>query len=176
VQLSFGETQTAIALTFIGIALALVSVFLLVALRSRSEVEFERVREAGYRLRAPWLGVLIVLLGGAVAVSLFLLPYSAGVNANAEVKVQGGQFYWSMTPAQVEAGSKVRFAVTSVDVNHGFGIYSPDGELLGNVQAMPGFTNQMVLTLDQPGTYLVSCLEFCGVDHHKMTREFEVTR
>ena len=40
---------------------------------------------------------------------------------------------------------------------------------------MPGFHNHLELTLDEPGTYLVSCLELCGVDHHKMSREFEVT-
>ena len=47
--------------------------------------------------------------------------------------------------------------------------------VLGNVQAMPGYTNDLRLTLDEPGTYLISCLEFCGRDHHRMFREFEVT-
>ena len=44
------------------------------------------------------------------------------------MNVSGGQFYWSISPRQVPAGTKVRFDVTSVDVNHGFGIYDPDGQ------------------------------------------------
>jgi cytochrome c oxidase subunit 2 len=65
--------------------------------------------------------------------------------------------------------------VTSADVNHGFGLYDPDGELLGSVQAMPGYTNHLDLRLDKPGQYLVACLEFCGLGHHEMASQFEVT-
>jgi cytochrome c oxidase subunit II len=60
-------------------------------------------------------------------------------------------------------------------VNHGFGIYAPDGELLGSVQAIPGFHNRLDLTLDEPGSYFVGCLEFCGVGHHRMNRRLRVT-
>ncbi|MFN8163945.1 MAG: hypothetical protein U0R26_08985 [Solirubrobacterales bacterium] len=126
-------------------------------------------------MRRLWLAFLVVLLGGVVGWSLFLLPYSAGKGAKATVKVSGGQFYWSLSPLTVPAGSDVTFDVTSVDVNHGFGVYDPDGHLLGSVQAMPGYHNQLELDLSQPGTYLISCLEFCGFKHTDMTREFKVS-
>lgn len=164
-----------VAAAFAGVVLVLAGVFTVVALRSRTDVPLERVREVAYGLRRWWLGLLVVLLGGVLGVSFFLLPYSSDAQASLDVSVSAGQFFWSMSPPSVPAGSRVRFEVTSVDVNHGFGIYDPQGHLLGNVQAMPGYTNDMELQLDDPGTYLISCLEFCGIGHHEMTAEFEVS-
>lgn len=175
---SFGEFQTVVVLVFAGIVLALALFFAFAARQAGRQIEFERVRNAAYLARPVWLAFLALLLTGVVSVSLFFLPYSGGTNgaeASASVKVIGGQFYWSMTPERVQAGTDVVFEVTSADVNHGFGVYDPDGELLGSVQAMPGYTNEMELSLDKPGSYLVSCLEFCGAKHHEMAREFEVT-
>ncbi|MGH8337220.1 MAG: cytochrome oxidase, partial [Gammaproteobacteria bacterium] len=74
----------------------------------------------------------------------------------------------------VQADSPVEFRVTSSDVNHGFAIYAPDGRIVTQVQAMPGFTNKLVYTFTQPGTYRVMCLEYCGVAHAVMTSEITV--
>jgi cytochrome c oxidase subunit 2 len=172
---SFGEPQIGVAIAFAVIVLTLVALFVLVALQSRKDVPLERVRAVAYRIRPVWLALLVVLLSGVVISSMFFLPYSRGADVGAEIKVVGGQFYWSMSPAEVPAGTKVDFAVTSADVNHGFGIYDPDGELLGSVQAMPGYTNHLDLRLDKPGSYLIACLEFCGLGHHEMAGRFEVT-
>jgi cytochrome c oxidase subunit II len=173
-RLSFDGFQTLVLIIFAVIALALAAVFVLVALQGRREVEFETVRRIAYRMRPAWLAFLVLALFGLVAVSLFFTPYSGRADATASVNVSGGQFYWSLSPPQVRVGSRVRFDVTSVDVNHGFGIYDPDGHLLGSVQAMPGYHNHLDVTLDQPGNYLISCLEFCGAKHHEMSRELEV--
>lgn len=172
---SFGEFQTVVALLFAGIAFALALFFAFAARQAGREIPFERVRDAAYRARPAWLAFLALGFTGVLCASLFFLPYSGQAEASASVKVIGGQFYWSMTPETVPAGSEISFEVTSADVNHGFGLYDPHGKLLGSVQAMPGYTNEMVLELDEPGSYLVSCLEFCGVKHHEMMREFEVT-
>jgi heme/copper-type cytochrome/quinol oxidase subunit 2 len=40
---------------------------------------------------------------------------------------------------------------------------------------MPDYENVMSLRLDKPGTYVFGCLEYCGLRHHMMLREFEVT-
>lgn len=173
-ELSYGEPQQVIAIAFVGIALLLAGVFFVVALRSRGELPFERVRAVGYRIRRPWLIAISTLLVAGIVVSLSLLPYPSSAQTRAQVAVTGGQFYWSMAPPVVPAGDTVRFDVTSADVNHGFGVYSPSGELVGQVQAMPGYTNHLEIELDETGTYLVSCLEYCGIKHHEMTREFEV--
>lgn len=174
-RLSFGEPQTAAAIVFAVIAALLAATFAIVARQSRGDVPLEQVRHAAYAIRRVWLAFLVVLLGSAVGVSLFFLPYSSGAKPTMTVHVTGGQFYWSMSAEVFSAGTTVDFDITSVDVNHGFGVYDPAGHLIGSVQAMPGYHNQLELTLDDPGTYLVSCLEFCGLDHHKMSREFEVT-
>ena len=172
---SFGEPQTAIAIVFAVIAVLLAATFAIVARQSRGDVPFERVRDTAYAVRRFWLAFLVASLGVAVGVSLFFLPYSSDARPTMTVQVTGGQFYWSMSADKFVAGTTVDFDVTSVDVNHGFGVYDPAGHLIGSTQAMPGYHNQLLLTLDKPGTYVVSCLELCGLDHHKMSREFNVT-
>jgi cytochrome c oxidase subunit 2 len=172
---SFGEPQAAIAIVFAVLAVLLAATFAIVARQSRREVPLERVRGSAYAIRRFWLAFLVLLLGAAVGVSLFFLPYSSGAKPTTTAQVTGGQFYWSMSPDRFHAGTTVDFDVTSADVNHGFGVYDPDGHMIGSVQAMPGFHNHLELTLDDPGTYFVSCLELCGIDHHKMSREFKVT-
>ncbi|HCG30239.1 MAG TPA: cytochrome c oxidase subunit II, partial [Chloroflexi bacterium] len=58
--------------------------------------------------------------------------------------------------------------LTTVDVNHNFAIYSPDGVLLTQAQVMPGYTNKLIFEFDKPGTYTVRCLEYCGIWHQIM--------
>ncbi|MBK5111250.1 MAG: cytochrome c oxidase subunit II [Thermoleophilia bacterium] len=174
-ELEFGGFQIVVLIAFLVVAVALVAIFTVVALQARRNVEFELVTETGYRLRRYWLAFLALLLTTGVVVSLFFLPYPSSADSAATVRVSGGLFYWSMSPQTVPAGSEINFDVTSADVNHGFGIYDPDGVLIGSVQAMPGYHNELDLTLDKAGTYMIACLEFCGFKHHEMIREFEVT-
>ena len=165
-------------IVFAAIAAALTITFVVVARASRADLPAEQVTKTAYRLRRGWLVFLVVLLGTAVATSLFALPYSSGssgADTKVGVQVTGGQFYWSVSPPSVPAGTTVRFDVTSIDVNHGFGIYNPQGELIGSVQAMPGYHNKLDLTLNDPGRYTFACLEYCGVKHHEMNRDFLVT-
>jgi cytochrome c oxidase subunit II len=76
----------------------------------------------------------------------------------------------------VPVGTHARFDITSVDVNHGFGLYDPDGHLIGSVQAMPGHHNQLDLTLSEAGIYAIRCLEYCGLNHSTMESSFTVSR
>jgi hypothetical protein len=69
----------------------------------------------------------------------------------------------------VAGGMPVEFRVTTLDVNHGFSLYAPDGHLVAQTQAMPGYMNRLRITFDQPGTYTVLCLEFCGMSHSRAT-------
>ena len=172
---SFGNPQTAVIVIFGALSLALAAVFALIAAQTRRDVPFESVQRVGYWIRKRWLAFLLVLLVAVVGGSLFSLPYSSGADDRTVVRVSGGQFFWSISPERLPAGTPVRFDVTSVDVNHGFGIYDPDGRLIGSVQAMPGFHNELDLTLDQPGSYFIGCLEYCGLDHHLMSRRLQVT-
>jgi cytochrome c oxidase subunit 2 len=174
VTLDYGEPQVAIALVFLVIALAIAAVALVVAVDTTREVPLENVQDTGYRFRRLWLGFLVALGVVLVGASFFLLPYASGGDPATTVKVSGGQFFWTLDPAVVQAHTMVRFDVTSVDVNHGFGVYDPQGRMLGSVQAMPGYTNELDLTFDTRGQYRIRCLEYCGLSHHAMQAAFQV--
>jgi cytochrome c oxidase subunit 2 len=176
-SLHFGYPQIAIGVVFALLAFVLAAVFVVIAVQAGSELAFERVHEVGYWLRKRWLALLIVLGVLVVGISLFDLPYaSGGAAGRTVVKVTGGQFYWSLQPGSVPAGTRVRFDVSAVDVNHGFGLYDPHGHLIGSVQAMPGYHNKLDLTVSQAGVYRIRCLEYCGLMHSIMQSSFSVTR
>ena len=174
--LRYGEPQVAIGIVFVILVVLLVGVFAVGARQSATDVPFERVQAVGYWLRGRWLAFLGGLLVVVVGISLSTLPYAHGGTNRTVVMVKGGQFYWSLTPGRVRAGTPVRFDVTSVDVNNGFGIYDPHGHLIGSVQAMPGRHNELDLTFRTPGVYRILCLEYCGLIHHLMQASFTVTR
>lgn len=175
-NLSFGTFQIVVLIAFLFITLCLVGIFVLVATNSRHSVGFGQVTETGYRLRRSWLVFLLLLLSAGLVASLSFMPYGKAAGPTEKVKVTGYQFNWTVSPDSVPAGTIVDFEVTSSDVNHGLGLYDPDGVLIGNVQAMPGFTNVMNVRLDKPGKYVFGCLEYCGLRHHVMIRDFEVTK
>ena len=173
----YGDPQIALGVTFAVIALLLGAAFAVIGVQAGSDVSVARVQRVGYWFRKRWLAFLAGLGVVVVGLSLFALPYPSGAAAGrTDVEVKGGQFFWSFTPRSVAAGTRVRFDVTSVDVNHGFGLYDPHGHLIGSVQAMPGYVNRLDLTLDDPGVYRVRCLEFCGLNHATMEATFTVTR
>ena len=174
-SLHYGDPQIAIGATFAVLALLLAGVFVVVGVQAGSDVGFERVHRVGYWLRKRWLALLLVVGVLVVGISLFDLPYASGSAAGRTVvKVTGGQFFWSLVPDRVPAGTRVRFDVTSVDVNHGFGFYDPHGHLIGSVQAMPGYHNELDLTLSEAGVYRIRCLEYCGLNHATMEGSFTV--
>lgn len=150
----------------------------LVAAFSRQPVE-----EAGtltrrsYRLRDWTFWILLVVVTPVFVYTLTLLPYGADTRAEGVqlVNVTGHMWRWELSRDEIQAGQPVQFRVTSQDVNHGFGIYDEDLTLLTQTQAMPGYTNTLEYTFDEPGTYRVLCLEYCGVAHHAMVAELTVT-
>ncbi len=133
---------------------------------------------AAHRLRR-WLfsGLLCVFLVGSW---LTLRPYPiapqrGSADGNQVVEVSSGQWYWKIDPDTVSVGLPVEFRVTSADVNHGFAVYGPDGRIVTQTQAMPGYTNVLVYTFREPGAYIVQCLEYCGLGHAPMLVPFQVT-
>lgn len=90
----------------------------------------------------------------------------------------------SQPPGEKKAGPKekivlsanelVEFRVASKDVNHGFGIYNDKAELVAQTQAMPGYINKLRWKFNQPGTYNILCIEYCGMFHEIMRTSFTV--
>ena len=175
---------------FAAISTVVVAVFVWVALSTRRPHEPDAA--AVNRLRGWFLGTLIAVLLVALVLTVGRLPYPRHTQpANLIIYAVGMQYSWGLStrpirtqddwqnstyanPIEVPSGSLVEFRVTSFDVNHGFGVFSPSGRLLGEVQAMPGYVNRLRLRFTTPGTYWVFCLELCGMGHHLMRGEFNV--
>ncbi len=90
------------------------------------------------------------------------------------VTAESGQWYWNLSQFELPVGTPIVFELTTVDVNHGFGVYDADFELVTQAQAMPGYTNKLNYVFKKPGLYTIACLEYCGVAHHAMLTEIEV--
>ncbi len=155
------------------------AIWLWVMLHVRQTEPAEEVTKKAYairrRLAIPMIAVLIV----AFFVSVYFFPFSSFRarsigEPQATITVDALQWAWILSDNKVPVGVPVEFVVTSRDVNHGFAIYNPDGRLLTQVQAMPGYTNRLIYQFDKPGTYLVRCLEYCGIGHPGMLVELTV--
>jgi cytochrome c oxidase subunit II len=127
----------------------------------------------GYRSGLFWG---LVVLGVVVAVAT-LRPWPYDVSAADDavtVMATGSQWSWEIAPQEVPVGRPIIFKVTSNDVNHGFGVYDPEGTMVFQTQAMPGYVNQVRYTFTHAGKYRVLCMEYCGLVHHNMIDEIEV--
>lgn len=164
---------------FVSISLIaiLAIVFIYVIANSRRDGNSVEVAASTGRWRGRLLwGVTLVCIP-VVAYSLTGLPYArqAIVNMQSiEVQAIGHQWYWDLSQTKFPAGKQIEFQVTSADVNHGFAIYGPDMKIVTQTQAMPGVTNVLRYTFEQPGIYKILCLEYCGVAHHTMMTELHV--
>lgn len=133
--------------------------------------------------------ILFVILGIFASVTIPQSPYYffADEQPSKVIHVGAGQFYFVMSdqavdPANpageaavvVEVDELVEFRVTSLDVNHGFAIYDPSNVLIAQTQAMPGYVNRLRWKFEEPGVYMVYCLEYCGMAHQVMQTSFTV--
>ena|SRR5437867_3588592 len=174
---------------FVASAVVIIAVFGGVAFTTRRARTVEYAKAA--KLRLLFLVSLAAILVTFLTLTLPHLPYAVDARApDRIVHAVGKQYEWSLTDqpgptletwsrdfspgVTVAAGSQIEFRVTTLDVNHGFSLYSPDGHLVAQTQAMPGYVNRLRVTLDRPGTYTVLCLEFCGMSHHRMRGLVEV--
>lgn len=134
----------------------------------------EKTAGAGIgRLRMRLMYLLIAAAAIVFVSTQMLLPYQPvrelTVGApQVVVTVNASQYQFALSNSTLPANVPIEFAVTSFDVNHGFGVFSPDGVLIGQTQAMPGYTNRLILTFTQKGEYRLHCLEYCGTDHWAM--------
>jgi cytochrome c oxidase subunit II len=183
------STQSIMAM-FAAASAIIFLVFGYVGLSTRRSQDVDK--GAAGRLRQAFGLGLSVLLVATLVFTLPRMPYPAEAGTpDRIVHVTGMQYAFGLTDApvtsvqaweesgypqviEVAAGSNVEFRVTTLDVNHGFSLYAPDGKLLAQTQAMPGYVNRLRLRLDRPGSYTVLCLEYCGMGHHRMRGVVEV--
>ena len=172
---------------FVAAALVILGVFAAVARSASGTVDYAKAN----RLRLLFFVSFGVILLAFLALTLPRLPYPVEARTpDRVVHAVAKQYAWSLTDGTgptlaawdrefspsvtVPSQTMVEFRVTTLDVNHGFSLYAPDGHLVAQTQAMPGYMNRLRVTFDQPGTYTVLCLEFCGMSHHRMRGVVEV--
>ena len=162
-----------------GILVVAVVLFLIFT-SSRSE-DKTSVTNKVYKIRGRYFFGLILFLVLGLIISLRLLPYpSFQGEADETVTVVAMQWMWKMGPGKsdqspadfvgntkisVPVKKRIKFIVTSADVNHNFAIYNHEGVLLTQVQAMPQYKNELEYLFTQKGDYFILCLEFCGLAH-----------
>ncbi len=154
------------------VLMALISVVFIAAIRSGGKAP------AAGNVERRRLGlILAMLVAGIVITTASLRPWPQAVAMTPDtptINVTGGQWYWEIDTTELPLGVPVVFNAHTADVTHGFGVADDTGQLLFQVQAMPGYVNQVQHVFDEPGEYSVICLEYCGLAHHDMITDFTV--
>ena len=82
---------------------------------------------------------------------------------------------YGFTPDLVlKSGHSYKIWISSVDVLHGFSLVGGNQNI--NLEVVPEHVFGMVLKPEKPGTYLIVCNEYCGLDHHLMRGRLIVER
>jgi cytochrome c oxidase subunit 2 len=151
--------------------------FLVLALRHRAH-RAPRASDRGAKVFIAVWGVIvpIVVLPAVFAYSLIVgvdISRPAPPDALA-IEVVGHQFWWEVhypdadvvtaNEIHVPVGRPVRLEMTSADVIHS--LWVPP--VAGKLDLLPGQTTTMSFQVDQAGTYLGECAEFCGIQHARM--------
>lgn len=170
------EQQIALGITLVLLAIVSLA-FLLVIRKSPVSAAYPPIQEKSYALRKRLFVVIALAVVPVMLLTLTRMPYARAMASTDAIQVRavGQMWHWTIEPNVIPAGKPIVFSVTSNDVNHGFGIYDASMRLVAQTQAMPGYVNELAYTFEQPGTYKVLCLEFCGSAHHVMAAEITVT-
>jgi len=170
--------QSVVWYTTLVFILLIAGVFLWVAIKSKEKSSYEPVVKKWYKARSIYGVLLVVLMLVVTIYTLRDLPFNKpSYVKSAEVitvDAEAYQFGFDLSKDEFSVGDTVEFKVATRDVTHGFGIYNPDMEMIAQTQAMPEYENNFYVTFDEPGTYQVLCLEYCGLAHHLMKTEFIV--
>jgi cytochrome c oxidase subunit II len=160
---------------------ALAAVFVWVATGAHVALaDYGPVVASACRMRIWLFALAFLVLIGVTYQTLGKLPYVSSLDQPSVAGIQrveavSEQWSWTITPSTFVVGQTAEFHVTSRDVNHGFALYDPQMRIVAQTQAMPGYTNILRYTFTEAGTYQVLCLEYCGLGHHVMNTEINVT-
>lgn len=150
--------------------------FFAVARNATEATDYAPIRTRSSSLRSRLFLILLAIIVPVIGYTLTKMPYpKTSMEISKTVNVTGHQWYWVIDDLTAKVGKPVLYRVNSADVNHGFAIYDPDLNILTQTQAMPGYTNELLVNYPAAGTYKVLCLEFCGLGHHVMAAEITVS-
>lgn len=180
--------QQSILLLFLALAGITTIVFTYIFFSSRKAVESQGMANP-LKKRFWFLLILFVVLGIFASVTIPKSPYYlfADETPTKVYHVAAMQFAFLISEKAIDllkpsgddnielpVDELVEFRVTSLDVNHGFAIYNESNRLITQVQAMPGYVNRLRYKFNEPGTYNILCLEYCGMAHQVMRSSFIV--
>lgn len=167
---------TVLLITLMGMALVTAAFVFVIKNSAQREENYTNIVKPAYRIRRWWMLGLCALGIVVSAATLSPFPIAAVAGSNARViNAVGGQWYWNLDSTTAVVGEAIQFNVSTADVNHGFAIYNVDDRIIAQTQAMPGYTNKLLVTFTEPGKHRILCLEYCGLAHHAMIVNFEVT-
>ena len=170
----YQEISWIVTLVLVGLLVLLFIKFALSA--SSTSAEYSPIQNNAYSLRSKLFILFLLIIVPIIGYTLTKMPYvSASVTAAKTVNAIGHQWYWEISDSTAIVGEQVQYNVTSADVNHGFGIYDPELNVIAQTQAMPGYENKLMVTYPKAGTYKILCLEYCGLAHHAMVAEIIVS-
>jgi cytochrome c oxidase subunit II len=180
---------------FLALTFAVVSALVLISLAA-IYWSSKHPQETGLKEAKGWskheltytiVFLAVVMIFASSTLGLLPYPYAhTNVKPTMVIDARAQQFQWCLAPApnwgtdcqsimRIPVGSIVLFNTSSIDVNHGFGLYASSGQLVDQVQVMPGYYNSIIYQFSKPGLYYIRCMEFCGYGHFAMVTEVNVT-
>jgi len=170
------EVVFIVSLVLMGVVLY---TFAYVAIKaSHLQAEYAGIQARSYSIRSKVFWVLVIAGVVITTITTIDLPFAATrgdlVDVDRHIKVGGRQWFWEIENSQAKVDETVVFDVSAFDVTHGLGIYDPQMRLVGQTQAMPGYTNAIKITFKDAGIYKLLCMEYCGLAHHAMITNFTV--
>jgi cytochrome c oxidase subunit II len=150
--------------------------------RRPNDTELPTQTHGNNRLELIWTAIPALIVTGMFIVSMNVLNSVQASSDDPAVTVDVTGFQWQWTFAYPDHGltytgtgrdgpemvvpvdETVRVRLSAVDVIHSF--YVPS--FFTKLDVVPGRTNELEFTVEQPGTYGGQCAEFCGLAHADM--------
>ena len=179
---------TTLGSVFVGALVFGLLIYFLYKYRETTSTPRNRVTNEG-KYEKIWISfavllvVILVVLSTPILLSIDNPNYSNAI----EVDVRAHQWYWDYrfpdqninytslytnTDGSIPASSNITLKVgqwyklnlTSTDVAHSFFSF----DLGFKIDAIPGQVNIKYFKVTDPGTYIVTCAEYCGINHYQM--------
>lgn len=177
------QSASAIANLFILTLVLAAAVFLLVTVlvivailrfRSRPGQGEPKQNFGNRKLEIGWTiapGILLIVLLGLSVRTSNISSKNVPATQPMDVIIIGHQWWWEVrypkagfvtaNEIHLPIGVQVNAEFESADVIHDFWV----PELGRKIDMIPGHPNSLVISVNNPGTYLGTCSEFCGAEH-----------
>lgn len=160
-------------------------VLMLIRFRRRRDDAIPKQTHGNTPLEIAWtiIPAVLILIPGAVMLPVLFELGREPKDGAFPVNVIGARYDWTfeypelsadpenpdvftIREVHLPAGEEIALTITSVDVNHSFGV----PRIAGTRDAIPGpgHEERMWIRVDEPGTYAGQCRELCGADHANM--------